>query len=134
MTREQTEAMTNAEAARFIAEKVMGWTFFQVPGCPKWVWLGADGKFAAYGDWFPNLDQAVEAAKKVGLELEIKQDSWPDVQVGQFALQWNGEAWFATWVLGGPEGDDAYEPFIGYSKDPARAVCNAVIAAHESGR
>jgi hypothetical protein len=135
----QIERMTDEEVDRCIAEKVMGWIPRVVDGLAEYAWQyrerGVAGertvKYAC--DWKPSADlnQAIDAAKKEGLERHIQEKSWAESWVAGFAMAWDGEEWEAGWQMGGPEGTDWYDPWMGYSKNPARAVCNAVIAAHE---
>jgi ribosome modulation factor len=116
MVRELIEALSDVEAGRYIAEKVMGWKCFRTPDCPKWVWINADGKFAAYDNWFPRLDEAIEAAKKVGL-AGFSLECCPDA---------NGKpVWYAGW-------GELTDVRRSSSSFPVRAVVNAVIAAHEA--
>ena len=111
LTRKQIEALTDAEASKYLAEKVMGWTF----SYGTW-WTGDISRTSSYAAQFAtDLNQAVEAAGKMGLELEGLT----------FGLVWNlgTKKWMAGW--------GAVVDWMSHSA-PARAICNAVIAAHEA--
>jgi hypothetical protein len=135
LTREQIEAMADAEVDRYIAEKVMGWGTWRTSAV-ELGWRTCAEKNVRLEDWHPavNLNQAIEAAEKVGLEKHVQDKSWAESWVAGFALAWGGEEWEAGWQTSGPEGTDWYDPWMGYSKNHARAVCNAVIAAHEDSK
>jgi len=117
MTREEIEKKTDAEVDHFIAEKVMGWLYDTVTGCE--CWIHDEGFRTLVNTFHPstNLNQAIEAAEKVGLEQEGLS----------FGLVWNSTSrkWMAGW--------GAVAGWIS-SKPPALAVCRAIITAYEANK
>jgi hypothetical protein len=106
MTREQIEAMSDNDVALFLVEKIVGRVFKNEEERQVW---------AAMRTWRPecSLDHAMEAAEKVGLDLEI-------------ASYFRNKKHLAKCVS--PE-----RYFLWYeASTPALAVCNAVIAVHEA--
>lgn len=116
LTRDQIEAMTSEEVNRYLAEKVMGWTGWPI---------------MLRSEWTPasSLDDAMEAAGKVGLIQDADNDDW------YLTLHYRGGdpgIWRCGWA--GSTWDDE-EPTMLHSWEaptPALAVCRAVIAAHEA--
>jgi len=115
MTREEIEKMTDAKIAAYLGRKVMGYEDRSHKSLgPRDAAYTLDERMI---NWDPtnNLNQAIEAAEKVGLEQEGLS----------FGLVWNSASrkWMAGW--GAVAGWVSHET-------PALAVCRAVIAAWEA--
>jgi hypothetical protein len=115
----QIEAMTDAEADRYLAEKVMGWRINHDD-----VWCNNDAiSVIAKEKWSPtkDLNQAIEAAEEE-FRFSQKRGGWIDLR---------GPDGDTSWTCVGHDPSSGRSP-IGRAALPARAVCNAVIAAHEA--
>lgn len=122
LTHEQIEMLTDAEADRRLAEKVMGWTLSTGTHFPEY-WMGPNGAPQAHGydlnqdptnEWHPHrdLNQAIESVGKLGFFMRLENQANSSV----------GSEWVCVVRFS-----------IGRASTPARAVCNAVIAAdHEA--
>ena len=135
MTRDEIEKLTDADVDRYIAEKVMGWIPRTVDGLAEYARQyherGVEGermvKYAC--DWDPSTDlnQAIEAAEKVGLTLGDDDD----LVSYRFVLLWCLGKWASGWLNEDAEGLQRWR-FGGCAPTPALAVCRAVIAAWEA--
>jgi hypothetical protein len=143
MTRDEIEKMTVVEVDCYIATKVMGWKaeagdykdqwfFYDPKGIGPVAPIYSDhGELLAGWGAATDLNQAIEAAEKVGLILDEDADDWyltlhyVGGKPGMWRCGWVGSDW------------DKEEPVVKYSSDaltPALAVCRAVIAANEAER
>jgi len=130
MTRDEIEKLTDADVDRYIAEKVMGWIDMKLPA----KYLGDEILIRKIPDalgqcYFPHrdLNQAIEAAEKVGLTLGDDDD----LVSYRFVLLWCLGKWASGWLNEDAEGLQRWR-FGGCAPTPALAVCRAVIAAWEA--
>ena len=161
LSQKQIAAMTDDEADIFIASKILGMTwkswswdkegmdlvwpspkpYADDHGCWERDDRATGGVFESEWvnipdshSWTPArcIDDAMEAVKKIGLRLRVGKRP---ALTGRFSLIYHEELdlWVAGWFYVVGTADDAWNEvdWEGTAKHPARAVCNAVIAAHE---
>jgi hypothetical protein len=157
LSQKQIAAMTDDEADVFIASKIFGMTwkswswnkddetvkpYSDDHGCWERDDRAAGGVFESEWvnvpdshSWTPArcIDDAMKAVKKIGLRLRVGKRP---VHTGRFSLIYHEELdlWVAGWFHEESVQDDAWNEvdWEGTAQHPARAVCNAVIAAHEA--
>lgn len=119
LTREQIEAMDDDAVDEYIATKIFGLHWVGVDGQDDWGrWEGDESTYPKEVGWHDGvtwtpagcLDDAVEAAEKVGLFVRLENE----------AEHYWGKKWIC--MVGNHPG---------IAPTPALAVCRAVIAAHE---
>lgn len=127
LTKEKIEAMSDDEIDNFIAEKILRLHWVPVDDSNDWgTWEGddvMDTKYVGWHDdhsWTPSccIDDAMDVVKKFGL----KQDDRTFV----VCYSGHGTLWCAGWTDSLPPGFPS-----GFAHAPARAICNAIVAANE---
>jgi hypothetical protein len=108
LTREQIEAMTDDEANEYVYVNVYKWK----PG---------EFKFTGLAGPALNMNEALEESKAAGMRIG---DSFMRIENEARLNALMPHGWVC--ILG------KFAQATGYGPKPARAVCNAVIAAHEA--